>query len=390
MSAQAPLVLSVFATFAIGGPQVRFAAVANHHGRAWRHAIIAMDGRYHCAERLISDLDVTFPEAPATGSVLGNQAAFRHVLRRLAPDVLVTHNWGSIEWVLANVAPHRLVPHVHIEDGFGPEEASLQLRRRVLARRLLLRRSTVVLPSRTLNTIATEVWRLPPSQLNYVPNGLDLKHFRPAAAPPARVRPDRAGPPLIGTVAALRTEKNLSRLLRAARLLRDEELPFRLAIIGDGPERRSLEALTAELRLADCVSFEGAQDDPAQAYRNFDIFALSSDTEQMPLSVLEAMATGLPVAATRVGDVPSMVAEENRPCLVEKDDAALAAALRTLVRDPDMRQGIGAANRLKAEREYDAQVMFRRYHELLGKQLQARFGDSNASGRVGSLSLPQG
>jgi len=390
MSAQAPLVLSVFATFAIGGPQVRFAAVANHHGRAWRHAIIAMDGRYHCAERLRSELDVTFPEVPASGSVLANRAAFRHALRRLAPDVLLTHNWGSIEWVMANMAPHRLVPHVHIEDGFGPEEATTQLRRRVLARRLLLRRSTVVLPSRTLTRIATEVWRLPPAQLHYVPNGLDLKHFRPAAESRARTRPDRAAPPLIGTVAALRAEKNLSRLLRAARLLRDEGLPFRLAIIGDGPERRPLEALTAELRLADCVTFEGAQDDPAQAYRDLDIFALSSDTEQMPLSVLEAMASGLPVAATRVGDVPSMIAEENRPYLAEKDDASLAAALRPLLRDPDMRQNIGAANRLKAEREYDAQVMFRRYHELLGKQVRRRVGVSDASGQVGSLSLPAG
>jgi glycosyltransferase involved in cell wall biosynthesis len=365
MSRPAPLVLSVFATFAIGGPQVRFAALANHYGRAWRHAIVAMDGRYDCAERLSPTLDVTFPALATSGGVLANVTVFRRALGDLAPDVLVTNNWGSIDWATANLTRLAGVRHVHIEDGLGPVEATTQFRRRVLWRGLLLQRSTVVLPSLTLNKIAAEIWRLPPARLHYIPNGLDLRRFRPAAELQTRARAHGGQPPLIGTVAALRPEKNLSRLLRAARLLRDEGTAFRLAIVGGGPERPKLEALAAELGLADAVAFEGALDDPAQAYRALDVFALSSDTEQMPLSVLEAMATGLPIAATRVGDVPQMLAAESRPHLVEKDDAALAAALRPLLRDTALRRTIGAANRRKAERDYDAQVMFRRYGELL-------------------------
>jgi len=364
MSARAPLVLSVFATFAVGGPQVRFAALANHYGRAWRHAIVAMDGRYDCAERLSPGLDVTFPGVATSGGVLANVAVFRRALGQLAPDVLVTHNWGSLDWAMANLIPGG-VRHVHIEDGFGPEEATTQLRRRVLCRRLVLRRSTVVLPSLTLNKIAAEIWRLPPARLRYIPNGLDLQRFRPASELQMRTRAHGGQPPLIGTVAALRPEKNLSRLLRAARLLREDGTPFRLAIIGGGPERPKLEALAAELGLTDVVAFEGALDDPAQAYRALDVFALSSDTEQMPLSVLEAMATGLPAAATAVGDVPQMLAAENRPHLAGKDDAELAAALRPLLRDAALRRTVGAANRRKAERDYDAEVMFRRYGELL-------------------------
>lgn len=357
------LVLSVFPTFAVGGAQVRFAAVANHYGRAWRHAIVALDGRYDCAERLAPDLDVVFPGITARGGLLAEVAACRRALRALAPDVLITHNWGSINWAIANLPPGR-VRHVHIEDGFGPDEAQSQFRRRILARQIFLRGSSVVLPSLTLSKIAAEVWRLPPARLHYVPNGLDLDRFRPAADLQARDR-GRAETPVIGTVAALRAEKNLSRLLRAARLLRDQATPFRLAIIGGGPERSKLEALALELDIADLVAFEGAIDDPAEAYRGLDVFALSSDTEQMPLSVLEAMATGLPVASTKVGDVPQMVASENRPYLAEKDDAALAAALTPLLCDAALRRSVGAANRLKAERDYDAEVMFRRYGELL-------------------------
>lgn len=360
----APLVLSVFATFAVGGPQVRFAALANHYGRAWRHAIIAMDGRYDCAERLSPSLEVAFPAVDTSGGVLTNVAAFRRALREFAPNVLVTHNWGSIEWAMANLPPGG-VRHIHVEDGFGPEEASSQIRRRVLTRRLVLRGSSIVLPSLTLRKIAAETWRLPPARLHYVPNGLDLQRFRPATELQLRARTRAVEPPLVGTVAALRPEKNLARLLRATKILLDEGTPLRLAIVGGGPERPKLEALAAELGIADAVAFEGAIEDPAQAYRALDLFALSSDTEQMPLSVLEAMASGLPVAATTVGDVPQMLAAENRPYVAEKDAAALAAAMRPLLRDADLRRRVGAANRLKAERDYDAQVMFRRYAELL-------------------------
>jgi glycosyltransferase involved in cell wall biosynthesis len=357
-------VLSVFATFAVGGPQVRFAAVANHHGRAFRHAIVAMDGRLDCAERLSRDLDVSFPEIPIRrGAVLANLAGFRRALADIGPDVLVTHNWGSIEWAMANLLPGGVRRHVHIEDGFGPEEAEGQIRRRVLTRRLVLRRSTVVLPSLTLERIATEVWRLPARRLRYLPNGLDLTRFRPDR--PAAALPAPGEGPLIGTVAALRAEKNLGRLLRAVRLLHDEGVALRLAIVGGGPERPALEALAAELGITEAVLFTGAIADPAAAYRAFDVFALSSDTEQMPLSVLEAMATGLPVAATMVGDVPQMVGEANRPFLCARDDAALAAALRPLLADAALRRRVGEVNRAKAEHDYDELTMFKAYAALL-------------------------
>jgi glycosyltransferase involved in cell wall biosynthesis len=364
MKSPPPLLLSVFATFAVGGPQVRFAALANHQGRAWRHAIIAMDGRLDCAARLSQALDVSFPAVGVRrGAVFSNLPRFRRALRKLAPDVLLTHNWGSIEWAIANLAPGG-VRHIHVEDGFGPEEAREQIRRRVITRRLVLRRSTVVLPSVTLLKVATELWRLPPGSLHYVPNGLDLGRFQPRGAADGDLASDPP-PPQVGAVAALRPEKNLARLLRAVRLLRDEGIAFRLAIIGDGPERPGLEALAAKFGMRGVVTFMGGLDDPAEAYRGLDVFALSSDTEQMPLSVLEAMATGLPVAATAVGDVPRMLACENQPFLCPRNDAALADALRRLLHDAALRRRVGAANRAKAERDYDERLMFRRYGQLL-------------------------
>ena len=132
----------------------------------------------------------------------------------------------------------------------------------------------------------------------------------------------------------------------------------RLVIVGDGPERSPLEALAGSLGVSDRVRFAGHHQDTSSFYARFDIFALASDTEQMPLSVIEAMASGLPVVSTAVGDVPVMVATQNQPFITALDDAALTAALATLVNNPDTRRAIGLANLAKAQRDFDQAAMF--------------------------------
>jgi glycosyltransferase involved in cell wall biosynthesis len=245
---------------------------------------------------------------------------------------------------------------------------------------MVLRRSTVILPSLTLMHIARDIWKLPPAHLRHVPNAIDLGRFDP----PDRQPSDRQ-PPRVGAVAAMRPEKNLSRLLRVARLLTDEGIDFRLDLVGDGPERAMLEALTAELGLAGVVHFVGSLQDPSSAYRTFDLFALSSDTEQMPLAVIEAMATGLPIASTRVGDVAQMLAAENLPFLCERDDHALAAVLRPLLLDAGLRRRIGAANRVKALRDFDERAMFRAYAETLASGTAPTIAGGQVGATLGSF-----
>ena len=128
-------------------------------------------------------------------------------------------------------------------------------------------------------------------------------------------------------------------------------------IAGDGPERPGLERLAGELVLTGQVRFTGHLDDPASVYRGLDVFALSSDTEQMPLSVIEAMASGLPVAATDVGDVGAMLTAENQPFVAAPDEVALAEAIMALARDGSLRARVGAANLAKAEAEFGQAAM---------------------------------
>ncbi|MEI7710291.1 MAG: glycosyltransferase [Rhodospirillales bacterium] len=351
-----PLVVHVFPTFAVGGAQVRFAAIANHFGAAFRHIVVALDGNFECRERLRPDLDAKFPAVDAPkGSMFGNARRFRQLLKQWRPDVLVTGNWGAIEFAMANIPP--VARHIHVVDGFGPEERATQIPRRIWTRRLVLARSPVVLPSRNLVRIATEVWKLDPRFVHYVPNGIDLGRFAIAARSP------HDGPPVIGTVAALRAEKNLARLIRAfARVVADT--PARLTIVGDGEERAMLEALVASLGVGQHVTFAGHRSDTPALYAGFDVFALSSDTEQMPLSVIEAMASGLPVASTDVGDVRSMVAPDNDAFVVSLDDDAMADALTALLRDKARRDVLGAANLDKARRDFAEAAMFERYRAL--------------------------
>ncbi len=356
----AKLLLHVFPSFAVGGAQVRFCALANRFGARWRHVIVSLDGRTECTERLSPEVPYTLVPAPVPRGLdpIRTAQIVRALLQQIRPDLLVTSNWGSIDWAIANLVSSRL-RHVHMEDGFGPDEVNGQKLRRVLTRRIALRWSDVVLPSTVLLRAAREVWRLPERRLHHIPNGLDIGRFRPEG--PRAALPLTGAGPVIGTVAALRPEKNLSRLLHAVALLRQGGEALQLLVVGDGPERSRLEALAADLGISDSVLFAGHVPDPASTYRAMDLFVLSSDTEQMPFSVIEAMASGLPVVATEVGDVRAMLPAEAASCITEPTPDALAAALRPLLRDAAQRQALGRANRVRAEQSYDQEVMFQSY-----------------------------
>lgn len=356
--------LHVFSTFGTGGPQVRFATLANRWGRKYRHSIVAMDGDHSCADRLDPAIDLTllpFDAAKGRGLSLGNLRRARALLRTLRPDLLLTYNWGAVEWGLANRwSP--LCRHLHFEDGFGPDEAGgKQLPRRVWMRRLALggHHTRIVVPSRLLERIATESWRFDPSKLHYVPNGVDCRRF-------AKVE-DTGTPPdalIVGSVGALRPEKNFARLLRAVAAL--PAPPSQVALIGDGPERPALDALARSLGLGDRVHFAGRVERPETWLARFDVYAVSSDTEQMPIGLLEAMAAGLPVVATDVGDVREMLALPNRDFVVPaSDEAGFSRALATLLSDSERRRSLGEANRERAFAEYDEARMVSAYEALL-------------------------
>jgi glycosyltransferase involved in cell wall biosynthesis len=358
--------LHVFSTFAVGGPQTRFATVAERLGPKYRHLIVSMSGRTEAAQLLPPTLDYSLlPIRNTPRNPFANAWRFGKQLRRIKPDQLVTYNWGSLEWAIGNrFGPN--IPHIHIEDGFGPDEASARFMRRVWLRRVGLSKvKTILVPSRSLERIALEEWRFPEARVRYLPNGVDIPRFSNRVPEAERAFVKRPGELVIGTCAALRPEKNLARLIRAFAAGRPRNA--RLVICGDGSERAGLEAAARANGIADLCVFTGYLSRPELALANFDIFAMSSDTEQMPYGVLEAMAAALPVAATNVGDIKAMVAEENRQFIVNSaDEAALTGALRNLLRDPALRAKLGAANQAKAKAEFSIDTMIEAYDWFFG------------------------
>src|SRR5262249_50998149 len=216
-------------------------------------------------------------------------------------------------------------------------------------------------PSRQLERLAIHDWRLPGERITYIPNGIEVDRFAQAAASPRSA--NGRNPLVVGTVSPLRPEKNVGRLMAAFAAAR-QAVDITLVIAGDGVERARLEQAARDLGIAQFVAVLG-NERPEIALRKMDVFALSSDTEQMPNSVLEAMAAGLPIVSVDVGDVASMVASENRPFIVPRDDTAgLAAALVRLAQDPDARCAVGRANAVRARTAYTHQAMVTSWRQL--------------------------
>ena len=302
----------------------------------------------------------------------GSLSTARHVrarLRDLRPDAVLTYNFGAMDAALA--ARTLGLAHVHHEDGFLRDETARQLKRRVLYRRLALARSRrVIVISETLRRIATEVWRLAPERTVFIPNGIDVGRFEPrdGNAPLRRELGIPESALVVGAVGHLRPEKNLPRLIEACAAAA-RALDLHLVALGEGPERERIETAARVPALAGRVHLVGHHADPRGHYRMMDVFASASDTEQMPISLLEAMASSLPVVATDVGDVRAMLPEEQRGLVTpargpDGEAGALAASLIALGRDPDSRSRLGETNRRRVLERFDREAMTRAYRDV--------------------------
>ena len=354
----------VFPTFAYGGVPIRIADVISRLDGLYRHSILSLDGRTDAKSRIDTKIDVHFPQPPS-GRLPGLVPAIARWLKAAQPDLLLTYNWGAVEWALAN----RLAVgcrHIHFESGFGPEEADRQLWRRCLFRRLALGRAErLVVPSHLLAHIAHEKWHIETDRLLLLPNGVDLSHYRPDGGKRELLGEVTApGKLLLGTVSPLRREKAIHRLLRVtAPLLRDGSAI--LLIAGDGAERPALEALANELGISAMTHFLGHLEDVGGFMPLLDIFCITSETEQMPNALLQAMACGRAVVASDVGDVARILSSDNQPYVLPREkEVDFTAALRQLLDDPERRRALGAANRHQAEERYDLRDMVRAYEAL--------------------------
>jgi glycosyltransferase involved in cell wall biosynthesis len=340
----------------------------NHFGDHARHSIMsAMPDQHGAADAIAPGIIVDFPKDAPPLAGRPSLSRYRALARYMQGfDLILTYNWGAMDAVAARrFFPAHCPPLIHHEDGFNEDEANGLFLKRTLFRRFALPAArAVVVPSTTLEQIARNIWRQPPARLYRIANGIKTGAF--AGPPQAGILSGfarRPGEVVIGTVAALRAVKNISRLVAAVAGLPEN---VRLVVVGEGPDRPHIEARVRQLGMEGRVLLVGHVPGAHRYIGHFDIFALSSDSEQAPISLIEAMAAGLPVAAPDVGDIRHMVAAENVPYIVEKGTAALAQALAELIEGQALRQQLGRANQIKAQQAFDEAQMLDAYTRLYG------------------------
>ncbi len=171
---------------------------------------------------------------------------------------------------------------------------------------------------------------------------------------------------VVGTVARLTAEKNLPQLVEAVASLSGSRLPHaRLVIVGDGPERARLEAAISGLGMDGKVKITGTSDRARSWYAGFDVFALPSLNEGLPMVLLEAMAAGVPVVASAVGAVPAVVEDDVSGLLVTPGDSdELTAAILRLCADGGLRKRIGGRAREVVCSRFSSHRMAERYSEV--------------------------
>lgn len=277
------------------------------------------------------------------------------VFRRFRPDVVHTHDYSPhlLGAPAARAARVPVVVHTrHLQTGKLTPRQTLGLR--VAS---ALSDAIVAVSEDASRRLGSE--GMPPSKCRVIHNGVDVEAFSPGGRwrRPAGCR--------VISVGRLAEVKDYPTLLRASRRVAEVLPGFALEIVGDGPDRESLEGLRSELGLTERVTFLGGRPDVADRLAAADAFALASTSEGLSISLLEASAAGLAVVATRVGGNPEIVEHGASGLLVPPGDPdALAAALISVLSEPHRLRDMGRAARRRVEQFFDVRDVMARYEAL--------------------------
>lgn len=334
----------------------------------FEHYICALRGATATPGEWASGVTVLSPGQKGTAFQF-NVPRLVRLMRTIRPVIVHSRNWGGIEAIVA-ARLARVPVAVHSEHGYELEMASgLPLRRRLLRHAVYRAADAVAVVTNDLRHYhAAQAW-WKPDAIEVLYNGVDGQEFSPQPQVRDAVR-QRYGIPLdalvVGSVGRMAPLKDFSTLLKAAETLVPDAPNLHVLLVGAGAELSSLQSYVANSpQLAGRVAFPGKVDGVGDLLNAMDIFVLPTLMEGMSNTLLEAMAVGLPVVATRVGGNPEIVAEAECGYLFPPQDVPeLVSQLRTLLGDPRLRAGFGRAARERVLRHFSLEQMLRRYREL--------------------------
>jgi len=376
-----PLVLHVVYRFDTGGLENGIVNLINNMpAHAYRHAVLALtEVAPHFSQRVQrGDVEYIALHKPPGHAISLYPRVFR-LLRMLRPAIIHTRNLAALEMTVPAWAA-RVPVRIHGEHGRDVDDPDGQSRRHQLVRRLYRPFvSRYIALSRDLAGYLIDKVRVSAHDVAQIYNGVDSSRFRPARGieRPTGCPFDSDDTWIIGTVGRMAEVKN-QLLLAQAFVLALQQRPdlrgrLRLAMIGDGPLRAQAQAVVDAAGMADLCWLPGERADVPEVMRAFSCFALPSLAEGVSNTILEAMATGLPVVATAVGGNAELVNGGVTGYIVPPADTpAMARALVQLADDPAVAAGQGQAGRAEVERRFSLPAMVaayqRQYDEALGSR----------------------
>jgi sugar transferase (PEP-CTERM/EpsH1 system associated) len=301
----------------------------------------------------------------------------KRIFRDFRPDVVHTHQIGGLFY--AGSAARRASVPVIVHTEHGKENYAGSLRRRWLGRLSGRYAARVFCLSEDLAKTLRQNRIVPAHKIVVIPNGIDTSRFQACGRGPALRQalgiPARS--PVVGTVARLTEIKRQDVLIRGFAKLAAKMPETHLLVVGAGPLMDSLRCLAADLELQSRVHFIGHQAEPEPHYEVMDVFALTSRSEGMPQTIMEAFAAGVPVVASRVGGIPEMVEDDRSGLLFTAgDEEGLAHALGKVLRNPELARRLREAARERVEEKFHVRRMAADYHghfvELLGWETQVK------------------
>lgn len=352
-------VVHVLYSLDTGGMEKGITTVIRHASPRFEHALCCLTRSGAMAKRLPEGTQVV-EMRKAPGHSFRFLWTLSRALKRLRPDVVHTRNWPGMDGIVAGrLAGLRIV---HGEHGWDPADATGRDPKRRRFRRLFSRwvREYTCVSRDIARWLADDLEiRRPITQIY---NGVDTERFRPGDGG-AALRAElglHADAPLVGHVGRLDPIKDHPTLFRAIETLRASGAGAHLLVVGDGPEEARLRALAG-----DGIHLLGRREDVPRILGALDVFVLNSLNEGISNTILEAMASGRAVVATRVGGNPELVDDGETGRLVPAADAdALARAIGDYLDDPDLRRRHGAAARAAATERFGIERMVREYEAV--------------------------
>lgn len=363
-----PLVVHLVYRLDFGGLETVLAECVNRiPATKYRHAIVCLTDYTEFADKITQSGVPIFALHKAPGLGLSTHAAFWKLMRQLRPTILHTYNLSAIEYVFT--ATLAGVPvRIHAEHGRDLSDPEGKNRKHNLLRRLLIPFIDCFVPvSRDLRQWLTDAIGVPEAKNLLINNGVDTDQFRAQLATAAATATAPAEF-VVGTVGRIQDVKNqkglVAAFVRLLALLPHERERLRLHIIGDGPLLPQIRAQVDAAGIADRVWLAGSRTDIAELMRGFSVFALPSFAEGTPVTLLEAMASSLPVVASRVGGIPDVVTEESGVLTDATDIEAIATALLQYCRQPALAARHGATGRRTIEQHHSIAAMLTDYTRL--------------------------